>query len=71
MQILTQNVKRERFDYDNFLAPDTVSRIRQDCTNTSAMMIPMNKTKKIWKNEKLKLDYDVFKEVLNNTSDTK
>jgi len=71
IQILNQNAKRDKFDYDNFKAPDTVAKIREQCTDASAKMIPMNKTKKIWKNEKVKLDYEVFKEVLHSTQDAK
>ena len=70
-QILSQNVKREKFDFDNFLSPDTIQKFRNENTDNSAMMIPMNKTKKIWKHDKIVLNYEVFKDVIHSTGGAK
>ena len=53
-EIINQNIKREKFDYDNFLSPASIQKFRAINTENSVMMLNMWKGVKVWKPDKIK-----------------
>ena len=66
---MRQNLKRETFDFDNFLSPKSIQEFRDSNTDNSAKMLNMWKCLEVWKPDKLVLNKVLFKDVIDQLNE--
>ena len=64
-------MRREKFDFENFLSPASIQKFNNINRENSLKILNSGDDVHIWKGDKIKLSYSIFKEVIDQANSAK